>query len=72
MSVSGAKAKLALVSKELAQAWWRLREEWNDPASRTIEKRYLEPLEGQVKSAITAMEKMGQVLATMRRECGPS
>ncbi|MSR17864.1 MAG: hypothetical protein EXS00_01640 [Phycisphaerales bacterium] len=72
MSVMSARAKIQLVVKELNESWARLHDEWDDPASRAINTRYLEPLALQSKAALGAMDKILQTLHAMRRDCGPS
>ena len=69
MSVSVGRARLFGALKELRQRWSRIHDVWNDPASQHFEQTVIDPLEPRVRSAVTALEKMGQILATVRREC---
>lgn len=69
MSLAVGRAKMVGALKELMVKWDRTKETWDDPMSRTLEERVLLPLEPKIRSAATAMEKMGEVLARARREC---
>ena len=69
MSLSTSRAKMLGAMKDLSLRWDRCREEWNDEASRNIEERILLPLEPRLRSAVTAMEKMGQILIRARHDC---
>lgn len=69
MSMSTSRAKMLGAMKELTLRWDRCREGWNDEASRTVEERIILPLEPRLRSAVTAMEKMGQILIKARHDC---
>ena len=70
MSVEGARMRLQGSMKELMTKWSEIEPLWRDAASRGFHKRYLEALEGAVKSALPAMEKMAETLHRVRSECG--
>ena len=70
MSVDSARARLQLVHKELLLRWGRVCDVWDDPVRHALQERQIEPLDGRVRSAISAMEKMRDTIATVRRECG--
>lgn len=69
MSVQVSRARLFGALKELRGRWSRIRDQWDDEAARSFEETVLDPLEPRVRSAVTALEKMGQILGTVRREC---
>lgn len=69
MSLATGRAKLVGSMKELMLKWERTREHWDDPMSRTLEDRVLNPLEPKIRAAAVAMEKMAEVLAKARRDC---
>jgi hypothetical protein len=69
MSVRGGRAKLLGIMKDLMVKWDQTTDEWNDPVSREIETRYLEPLDRSVRNAMGAMEQMAQLLERAKREC---
>ena len=41
-----------------------------DPASRSLERHHLEPLETTVRTALGALDLMNEVLERVRRDCG--
>ncbi len=69
MSLAVGRAKLVGALKELMVKWDRTKETWDDPMSRAMEDRVLNPLEPKIRSAAIAMEKMGESLARARRDC---
>jgi hypothetical protein len=69
MSLAVGRAKLVGALKDLMTKWEVTRQSWDDPMSRALEDRVLNPLEPKIRAAATAMEKMGEVLARAKREC---
>lgn len=69
MSVGVSRTKLMGSMKELQLRWGRVREQWNDEASRHIEESVLLPMEPRIRAAVSAMEKMSQILQRVRKEC---
>jgi hypothetical protein len=51
-------------------AWDQAKQSWDDPASRSLEKHHLEPLETTVRAALGALDLMTEVLERVRRDCG--
>ena len=69
MSLTVGKTKLVQSLKDLMKRWEKTKASWDDPMSADLERTVLEPLEPKVRSAVTAMEKMGEMLARAKREC---
>jgi hypothetical protein len=69
MSLSIGKAKLLGSLKDLMLRWDRTKASWDDPMSADLEQTVLEPLEPKVRAAVSAMEKMGEILSKARRDC---
>jgi hypothetical protein len=69
MSLSVGKAKLVGSLKDLMVRWEKAKMNWDDPMSADLEQTVLEPLEPKVRAAVTAMEKMGDLLVRAKREC---
>ena len=69
MSISVGRAKLVGSLKDLMLRWEKTKMSWDDPMSADLELTVLEPLEPKVRAAVTAMEKMGEILAKARRDC---
>ncbi|MFO0828522.1 MAG: hypothetical protein U0572_10290 [Phycisphaerales bacterium] len=71
MSVAGGRVKVQVALKDLLAKWDLVRQHWNDDVARAFQDHTLDPLEGQVRAAITAMEKMRESLYRVKSECGP-
>ena len=69
MSLAVGRSKLVGALKDLMVKWDRTKESWDDPMSRSLQERALNPLEPKVRAAATAMEKMAEILARARRDC---
>ena len=67
MGVFESRGQLAKAVKDLQQKWAEAKGSWNDPVSEEFEKRYLDPLNADVRSAVTAMEHMSAVLHQVHR-----
>jgi len=70
LSMQSSKAKIHHAFKELTVAWAEAREQWNDPASDHFRERFLDPLEARVRAAVGAIERMDEVMAKVKRDCG--
>ena len=69
MSVVGARAKTQLALKDLLVKWDRVRDHWNDDVARSFQEHTLDPLEGQVRAATSAMDKIRETLYRVKKEC---
>ena len=56
-------------TKALMYQWNQATEHWDDPVSRKIESNHLNPLLDSIKTAIGAMELMGEAMAKADSEC---
>ena len=70
MSLAGGRGRLHGAFKELKVKWDKTRMSWDDANSRAMEETVLDPLERKVQSSMIAMEKMMEILARARRDCG--
>lgn len=55
--------------KDLELKWLATRQDWSDAVSEEFEKTYIEPIEQALRSAISAMDQMAQVLSRVDRDC---
>ncbi len=55
--------------KGLQARWTKVREHWNDPVSRSFEEQFLSPLEPKIRSGITAIERMNELVQRARNDC---
>ena len=69
MTVSGGRAKVQIALKDLMAKWERVRDHWHDDVSAAFDEHTLQPLDGQCRSALTAMDKMKEILHRVRAEC---
>ena len=69
MGVYEGRGTLAKGIKQLMLRWSETRMSWDDAAARTFEKKYLEPLEIDLRNAVGAMDHMATLLTQVRREC---
>lgn len=71
MSVVGGRAKMQIALKDLLAKWDRVKDHWRDDVALSFQEHTLDPLEGQVRSALSAMDKMRETLYRVKSECGP-
>jgi len=69
MSVSVGRAKLNNATKDLLVKWEQTKSVWSDSRAQAFEHDFIEPLGPQVRAALSAMERLGAVLASAQREC---
>ena len=69
MSMVTSKAQLTKATNKLLLKWDDANEHWDDAVSRAMEKKHIDPLRSSVRSAITAMDNMGELLARAEQEC---
>ena len=70
MSVTGGRIKAQVALKDLLQKWERVREHWTDDVALQFQEMTIDPLEGQVRAAMTAMDKMRECMHKIKIECG--
>lgn len=69
MGVYEGRGQLSKALKQLMLRWAEARGSWDDAASDYFEKRYLEPLDSDMKAATNAMDHMAGLLSQVRRDC---
>ena len=69
MSTQTAKSQLMKATKTLLLHWDQATEYWDDPVSRKIESKHINPLRDSIKTAIGSMEIMGEAIAKAQSEC---
>jgi len=60
---------LTRAAKDLLAHWQSTKETWRDETSRQFEKKYLTPLEADLKTATQAMERIGAMIDRIRYDC---
>jgi hypothetical protein len=69
MGVYEARASLTKAMKELMARWSDTKGSWDDVISRNFEKKFLETLEADLKTAMSGLDHMAQVLQQVHRDC---
>ncbi len=69
MSMPTATAQLTKATKALLYNWQVANEHWDDPVSKRLEEKHIEPLLQAVRSAVGAMDSMGEIIARAQNEC---
>lgn len=69
MSVSGSRARLATITKDLIGRWKNVKERWRDGKATEFEKAYLEELIASVNTAVGSLEKLDHILTEIRKDC---
>jgi hypothetical protein len=67
MSVGSTKLQYAL--KNLRKHWEEARESWSDQVGQDFDDKHLRPMETQVAAAMRGMDRLGEVMGKMRKEC---
>ena len=69
MGVYESRGQLAKLMKELGDKWADTKMDWDDVVSERFEKRFMDPLEMDLRNATGAMDQMGILLSQIRRDC---
>jgi hypothetical protein len=69
MGVYEGRGQLAKGMKELMAAWMETKSYWKDQNAERFEKKHVQPLEMDLRAAVSAMDVMSQLLATIKRDC---
>ena len=69
MGVYESRGQLAKLMKELHDNWLDTKTDWDDIVSESFEKRFMVPLEADLRNATGAMDQMALLLGQIRRDC---
>ena len=69
MGVHEGRGQLAKGLKELVSAWQDTKSQWKDQNAERFEKKHVQPLEMDLRAAVSAMDVMSQLISTIKREC---
>lgn len=72
MSTSDSRAKLVQAAKKLLSDWQRVQEAWRDENCLQFDKKYVSPLEANIRAAVVAMERMAAMIEKAEHDCGDS
>ena len=69
MGMQESRGKIATSTKDLLALWGNTKVQWNDGNAQQFEDQILRVLEQDVRQATQAMDQMGSLLTSIRREC---
>ena len=69
MGVHEGRGQLSKLMKDLTLRWHETKMSWDDARSREFEKTFLEPLESDMRTAVSAMDQMSGLLNRIYVEC---
>jgi hypothetical protein len=69
MGLHEGRGQLGKLIKDLGQRWHETRMNWDDEQARRFQERFIEPLEQDLRIAVSAMDEMSAVLSQIRNEC---
>lgn len=72
MSTADSRAKLVQASKKLLSDWQRAKAAWRDQNCRQFEKKYVAPLESDIRAAVMAMERIAALIDKAQHDCQDS
>jgi hypothetical protein len=69
MSTADSRAKLVQATKKLLSDWYRVREAWRDDNCVQFDKKYVTPLEANIRAATVAMERIASMIDKAEHDC---
>lgn len=69
MSLRTSQTNLVDALKQLNTRWARVRERWDDPRSREIQKEFIDPVEAMIRAAVAALDGVADLESSARRDC---
>ena len=69
MSVNDSNQKLKRASKDLFAGWHELERTWRDENRMQFKKKYLSPLQSELRKVELAMERLDSMLNQIRNDC---
>ena len=69
MSLSGNRARLTAITKELALHWEETREHWRDARGQEFGKKYVEQILLLMNKADAVCDKLDVVMTKARNDC---
>ena len=70
MSLSSAATQLSEAVQELLAHWEYTADVWRDSRRQEFQKLYVDPLKPATRSALDGIERLSELIAAARRECG--
>ncbi len=70
MSVTVGRTKLKNALQDLLVKWEDTKLIWNDRRAAQFERDFIEPLEPNVRAALSAMDRLASQITLAERDCG--
>jgi hypothetical protein len=69
MRLSGSRARLMALTRELARRWESTRVAWDDDKAREFEETYLNELVNEVNRVVVDIENLDRLLSQIHADC---
>jgi hypothetical protein len=69
MNLSGNKARLTGLTREISLRWEETKVHWRDARSEEFDRRFMGELSASVNRAVLIIEKLDEVLKKVRSDC---
>lgn len=70
MSLSAAASQLSEAVDEFLAHWEQTADMWRDARRQEFQKLYVDPLKPATRSALDGVERLRELIAAARRDCG--
>lgn len=69
MGVYEGRGQLSRAMKELMQKWLDAKSSWDDVNAERFDEKYLQPLEHDLRTAVSAMDTMAVLISQAHHDC---
>ena len=69
MSITTSKARLDMLTRELASNWAQTKYFWRDAKSLEFEQRFMDELLASVNRTTTSIQDLEKIVAKVRNDC---
>lgn len=69
MSITTSKARLDMLTRELASNWAQTKYYWRDAKSQEFEQRFMDELLAGVNRTTTSIQELEKIVAKVRNDC---
>jgi hypothetical protein len=69
VNISGNGKRLATLTLHLLNEWHQTKEYWRDAKAQEFDHKYMEELSHSVGLAVSVIEQLDKVVATIRKDC---
>jgi hypothetical protein len=69
MNLSGNKARLVGLTREISLRWEETKSHWHDAKSEEFDRRFMQELSASVNRTVLIVEKLDELLRKVRSDC---